>query len=79
MAGDKLIALFSEVLNVPADILSDDSSPEEVPQWNSLAAMNLVSAIEDDFDVALSTREIIIMRTIGKAREVLRSKGVQGV
>lgn len=72
---DVLITVFADCLNVPAEALNDDSSPETVRQWDSLAAMNLVTAIEERFSVTLTTREIMSMRTIGVAREVLQRKG----
>jgi acyl carrier protein len=68
---DQLIAAFAEGLNVPADVLSDESSTDNTPQWDSLAAMNLVALLEDTFDVRLSTREIMKMHTIGIAIAVL--------
>jgi len=76
---DMLIALFAECLNVASDRLTEDSSPESISEWDSLAAMNLVTEIEERFDVTLSTREIMSMRTIAIARDVLRRKGVSEV
>ncbi len=76
VALDPLIALFSEVLEVSAEDLSDESSPDSVEEWDSLAAMSLVSAIEMTFDVELSTGEMMKMNTIGIARQVLTEKGV---
>lgn len=76
---DRLIELFAEGLGLPAAELSDDASPDNTPQWDSLAAMNMVSLIEDTFDVTLSTREIMKMSTIGVAREVLVGKGIGGL
>ena len=73
--SDKLIDLFAEELGVGPASLSDESSPDTVEQWDSLAAMRLVAAIETDFDVRLTTRDIMKMRTIGIARAVLREKG----
>ena len=77
--SDKLIAVFAEGLELDALSLTDDTSPENTEQWDSLAAMSLVMLIEDSFKVKLSTRDIMKMRTIGIAREVLRSKGIEGV
>jgi acyl carrier protein len=37
--------------------------------------MNLVIALEAAFDVRLSTKEIVSMRTVGLVRKVLRNKG----
>jgi acyl carrier protein len=74
--ADKLIGLFSDELDVPASDLNDQSSPDTVEQWDSLAAMRLVAAIEAEFKVRLSSTEIMKMRTIKIARDVLREKGV---
>ena len=73
---DRLIKLFSEVLVVDALHLNDDSSPDTVENWDSLAAMNLITAIEEEYDVHLTTKEIMRMFTIGLARQSLRDKGI---
>ena len=74
--GDVLIDLFAEVLEVDPSMLNDETSPENTPQWDSLAAMDLVAAIEEKFSVRLGTRDIMKMSTIGLARQSLRAKGV---
>ena len=73
---DSLIRVFAEVLLVDELSLSDESSPNSVAHWDSLAAMRLVVAIEEGYDVELSTKEIMKMSSIGFARAVLKSKGV---
>ena len=73
---DALIALFAEELDVEPSTLNDESSPDTVESWDSLAAVRLVAALESEFNVSLTAREIMRMRTIGIAREVLRQKNV---
>ena len=74
--ADALVQLFAEVLEVDPGKLNDDSSPDTVQQWDSLAAMKLVAALEEKFNIRLSTREIMKMSTIGRARKTLQSKKV---
>jgi acyl carrier protein len=74
--NDDLIQLFAEILEVNSAELNDDSSPDTVKQWDSLSAMRLVVAIEEKFNVRLSTKEIMKICTIGRARQTLRSKKV---
>ncbi|MCB1590842.1 MAG: acyl carrier protein [Alphaproteobacteria bacterium] len=74
--SDALLDLFAEVLEVDAGSLKEDTSPDNTPQWDSLAAMGLVAAIEEKFNVQLSTKEIMKMTTIGLARQTLSAKGV---
>ena len=63
----------------PRTELNDETSPNNTPAWDSLAAMEMVTLIEDTFDVRLKTTEIMKMRSIGLARTVLRAKGVEGI
>ena len=79
MPPDPLISVFADSLGVDDSTLTDDTSPENTSEWDSLAAMTLVSLIEETFAVRLSTREIMKMQTIGLARSVLRGKGVDGI
>jgi len=77
--SDPLLAIFAEGLGVDPTSLSDDTSPDNTSEWDSLAAITLVSLIEEQFDVRLSAREIMKMQTIGLARSVLQGKGVAGI
>jgi acyl carrier protein len=72
----RISKVFSEVLGVTADKITDETSPDNTPQWDSMAAMTLVVAIEDEFDVRLSTAEIVSMRNVAIVRKVLETKGV---
>ena len=72
-----LESVFSDVLKVDISTLNDATSPDNTPQWDSLAAMHLVVTLEEEYDVKLKTREIMQMRTIASAREVLKAKGVE--
>lgn len=75
--NDPLVELFADVLEVEPAELNDNTSPDNVKEWDSLAAMKLVAAIEEKFNVQLSTKDIIKMSTIGRARKTLQSKNVK--
>ena len=72
----RVAKVFSEVLGISPDTITDETSPDNTPQWDSMAAMTLVVAIEDEFDVRLSTAEIVSMRNVAIVRKVLKTKGV---
>lgn len=73
---NRLLQVFAEELNVSIEILDLSSSPDTIEQWDSLAAMRLVAAIEEEFSVQLSTSDILKMTTIENAGNTLREKGV---
>lgn len=76
---DRLIDLFASVLDVPASALNEETSPANTPAWDSLATINLVLAIEQEFKVKLRTQQIMSMSTIGLARATLIKLGAVGL
>jgi acyl carrier protein len=67
--------LFARVLRVPKTRISDETTPETLPHWDSLKHLSLVTAIETEYGVKFSTGEIIQMQSVGEARRLLREKG----
>jgi acyl carrier protein len=77
--SNRIEKTFAEVLGIPVEQINDATSPDNTSEWDSLQAMNLVAALEEEFGIALSTKEIISMRTVGLARKTLRAKGIGDV
>jgi acyl carrier protein len=73
---DIIYKVFAETLNVPMERITDETAPDNTAEWDSLKAMDLVAAIEEAFSVELTTAEIMAMRSVGRARAILKKKGV---
>ena len=76
---DPVHELFAATLRLPLDTVHDGTSPENTPRWDSLQAINLVLALEEEFGITLGTRDIAEMKTVGLVKKVLHRKGVTGV
>lgn len=61
---DRVFQVISNVLNVPRDKLSIDSSPESIEQWESMKHINLVLAIEEEFDVQFDDEQIAELQSV---------------
>ena len=72
---DKLYTLMADVLGVEPSLLTNESSPESVAEWDSLNHLMLITAIEAEFDVKVSVDEAVAMRSVALIREFLRSRG----
>ncbi|MEZ4362727.1 MAG: acyl carrier protein [Kofleriaceae bacterium] len=75
-AEAKLRAAFSESLGLPADTQYESLTYRGIKQWDSVAHMQLVAAIEAAFDLMLETEDVIGMSSYGKAQEIVRKHGV---
>jgi acyl carrier protein len=73
---DLVRQVFAETLNIQVERITDETAPDNTNEWDSVKAMDLVAAIEEAFSVELTTAEIMAMRSVGRARAVLKKKGV---
>jgi acyl carrier protein len=71
----RLAEVFADVLQHIGP-LDRTTSPREVPRWDSLQHIALVTAIERAFGITLSMDEIMEMRSVGAIEAVLRRHGV---
>jgi len=68
---NKLKSIFAESLGVDQSIVTDDLRYAEIPQWDSVAHMALVAAIEEGFDIMIDTEDVIDMSSFEKAKQIV--------
>lgn len=72
----KLLALLTKVLDVDAGSISDDTSPDNTPSWDSFTALFLVSELETEFDVHFAMEEVYAVKCVRDIRTALQRHGV---
>ncbi len=70
----RLNRVVSDVLGVPMDSITDESSPDNIEKWESLSHINLVMAIESEFDVALTPEDTMDILSVKLIRIILDDK-----
>ncbi len=73
----KLSLLLGEIAGVDAESLSDRSSPATLPEWDSMANIHFIGAIEEEFGVAISTAEALTLHSLGDVARFVREKAPQ--
>ena len=48
---NRIIKVMANVFNIDANIITYDSSPDNIETWDSLKHMNLIVALEEEFCV----------------------------
>jgi acyl carrier protein len=69
--------VVARFLKVPVASVTDASSPETLRRWDSLAHLDLISEIEDAYDVRFSTGEVMRAKSVADLRRLLREKGLE--
>jgi len=71
---EKLNEIFCEVLDVENLVLTEDMSADDIEEWDSLANIQLVVAIEKAFKVKISSIEIRGWENVGDMTDALLKK-----
>jgi acyl carrier protein len=72
----KLFEVFSHLFKVDPSELSDESSSDTIPSWDSLGMVNLVVELEQVFGVQFDLLEIADFKNIGIIKSILAEKGI---
>ena len=70
--SERLFKVISQVLNVPLGEINVESSPDTIESWDSLKHMNLVLAIEQEFNIQFKEEQIIDMLNVPLIIEFLK-------
>jgi len=69
--NEKLTELVSELFDIDPSVVSDELTPEDVDQWDSLNHLRLVTAVEQEFEIKLSTSDIESITSLAVLRALI--------
>ncbi len=73
---EKLKKTFSESLELPVELVNDELSYGS-KSWDSIAHLALVASIETEFDIMLTSEDVIDMSSFKIAREILNKYDIK--
>ena len=63
---NKVLEIVSEILKVNISTISSKTSMENMEKWDSLKQMQIIIAIEEEFDVKISDDDLVEANSIHK-------------
>ena len=73
---NNLNKLIADILSYSESEINDDSKLEDIPNWDSMNHMILITKIEEKYDVLFTGDEIIEMVDIKSFKYFLKNKGI---
>lgn len=70
----KLQDIFREILDNKEIVLSNETHSDDVEEWDSLAHIQLIVAIEKEFKVKFTAKEMISWQNVGEMVECIKNK-----
>ena len=68
----KYSEIFKTALNISDDKLNENLKYNEIEEWDSIAHMTLVAALEEEYKITLETDDIIEFSSYKKGMEILK-------
>ena len=72
----KLEEIIANIFELDLSQIKKEMTPADIETWDSLSQLNLISAIEKEFQIKLEIDEIFTVMKIGDIYSLLSKKGV---
>ena len=74
---EKYNAIFAEVFGATVEQLGNDYSKETVSEWDSVHQLNIISLLEESFDLMLDPEDIMACTSYNAGKEILAKNGIE--
>ncbi len=71
---DNLEEIFRDIFDDEELKLTKETSANDIEDWDSLAQINLIVAIEKEFDIKFSLEEVSSLKNVGEMAELIKRK-----
>lgn len=68
---EQLNEVFQDVFDDDSITVTDATTAEDIEDWDSLMHITLVSAVEDEFAVKFTMKEIVGMKNVGEMADII--------
>ena len=74
--SEKLYRIVSKVFNVDNSKIDDETSPENLEEWDSFNFYVLLDEIENEFNVKFDLDETLEIKKIGDFKKIFQKYGI---
>jgi acyl carrier protein len=71
---EKFIKIVADIIKVSPDKLTEDSTADTVPEWDSLNHWAVIEELENVYGIEFTIDEAIDFRNLGEIYETLQKK-----
>lgn len=74
---ERLKSILALILMLPDESVVDTLTAETVDTWDSLNHINLIGALEQEFEVTIDTQQVERSRSVAALKAILAQHGVE--
>jgi len=72
----RLLKIFSKVMGIKEVLITEETSKEDTPAWDSFNSLMLVSEIESAFNIKFSIKEAVSIKSVKDIKNILEKHGI---
>ncbi|MBD5537283.1 MAG: acyl carrier protein [Lachnospiraceae bacterium] len=73
-AYEKLNEVFRDVFDDEEIVVNDATTSNDIEDWDSLEHINLIAAVEQEFDMKFSMGQVVTMKNVGEMMDIILSQ-----
>ena len=74
--NEKLYQIISRVFNVDKNRVNDETSPENLEEWDSFNFYVLLDVLENEFNIKFDLDETLEIKKVGDFRKIFEKHGI---
>jgi acyl carrier protein len=74
---NKLKQILAKVLEIDPATITDETSPQNTPNWDSFNGLLLVTELEKRFGVKFSIDEVVAVKNVADIKRALEKHGIK--
>ena len=76
--SEKLYRIVSKVFNVDNSKIDDETSPENLEEWDSFNFYVLLDELENEFNIKFDLDETLEIKKVEDFKEIFKKHGIDG-
>tara|TARA_Y100000590_G_scaffold470645_1_gene667334 strand:- start:5164 stop:5403 length:240 start_codon:yes stop_codon:yes gene_type:complete len=69
---EKYQSIFIKSLSIDSSKFNENIKYNEIPEWDSIGHMTLISGLEDGFNISIETDDIVDLSSYKKGMDILK-------
>lgn len=72
---ERLTKVFCEVFDDDTIELSDETTADDIEDWDSFEHINLIVAVQDEFSFKIPMGKVVTMKNVGEMVDIILESG----
>ncbi len=68
---EKVNEIFWDVFDDESLVIDDETTADDIEDWDSLTHITLISAIEGEFDFKFAMKDVLGMKNVGEMLDII--------